>query len=208
MHPQQRMHRLRRLEREWLAPRVQVAVADAEDFLAPVAVAGHRGVAVDPPAGVCAAVIDRAYSATAATRPPAALSGLVYRRVPLAHHVLAHTTAFLASLGVDLSFVVDRIAVLRVQGVAEFVDATIWIEWMRAGRCRIGVTADVIGLGVLWFQRGRNQRAAGECNYSLTQPSNERTTAAALCQQCRSMRRRGFNSQLARLPSAISCSRR
>jgi len=208
MHPLQRTHRPRRPERELLAPRVQVAVADAEDFLAPEAVAGHRGVAVDPLSGVRAAVIDRAYSATAAPRPPTALPWLVYRRVPFAHDVFAHSTAFLASLGVDLSFVVDRIPVLRVQGVAEFVDATIWIERMRAGRRRIGVTADVVRLGVLWFQRGGNQRAAGECDYSLTETSDERTTAAALGQQCRSLRCRGFDSQLARLPSAISRSRR
>src|SRR5918996_1847617 len=208
MRPPPRMRLLPPRGRVLLAPRVQVAVADAEHLLAPIAVAGHRSVAVDAPFGVRAAVVDGAYSTAATTRPAAALLGLVHRAVSPAHDVFAHAAALLASLGVDLASVVDRVPVLGVQRVTVFVDAAPRIEGMRTRRGRVGVTADVVRLGPLWFQCGGNHGAAGKGDDPEAEPSDERAPAAALGKQRRSVLCCRLYSQLARLPSAISCSRR
>src|ERR671910_1354106 len=160
----------------------ELAIRDAEDALPARAVPAHRRVAVDPGPRGRAAVLDVPNASVAASAPAAAVPRVVHERIPLRHHGLTDLAPSLLPRQVDRAFVVDRVAVQRVNREAVRVRPRVRRVRVRARTGREDVTADVVRLGTLRRERDGNHRATGQRDDGPPDPTEERATARSTCE--------------------------
>jgi hypothetical protein len=161
-----------------LARRLELPIGDAEDAEVRRAVTGHRSVAVDPDPRRGTTVLDVAEPSAAASCPPAPVLRVLHEVVERRHDFLADLVPFLRrGVREDLTLVVDRIAVTRMDGEAEAVGARQLAERMRA-RVRGGdMAADVVGGCSFGSESGRDEAAAGQRDDTPTELAEEAATA-------------------------------